>query len=717
MKIRHISIENFQPYFNKCEIDFSSGLNLIIGKGGKGKSKLFNAFYWVLFGKIYLTDIGWCLTASLPRSSNFTLKKHGFINERALYLAKEGEEVTTSVMMELEDDGGVIYQIERSVIAKRLSGDDYKSDSSWEVSPDTLKISYDSPTGTVVQNDLTANYKISQLFPEGIRNYIWFQGESLESLIDFRNKETLKAAVKHISYYPYYEKLSEIISISKTKIANIETKKLRDLNKQNAQIKEYTSIIDNKRGQIANEEKKKKALEDEITMISVGLEEGEKKLTGLANYNGLVSEYGSIKEAIAKKNAEMDKIDLFQRSQLPKLWILRGISSMVNSCKDIIEKHKEEELTLPEKKYLDNPSRSKLLEILKDGKCFVCGSDTREGTDAYNYIQERLKLQEQYLQEMEEYTNNMQFSKQFNMLIGRISDYPDSLLVSLEQIDKQWKQSEDEMEKLKAQRKQLLNRKEKIDEEIQEIKARHGVDPIQKADEVKTIATNIRCSRTLLERKQLQLNSIKETIATYTRELHKAETDLQNLGERDGSITKVAETEWKNISTFLDDVCKRVRENARKELLRKIEQKSNEFYVKFTEHDTGYNGQVVINDDYTIDFDPQLNTSHSDRKKMSIINAMLSLNQDAIGIYYPFISDAPTSSFDIETTQKYLMGIKDIFNQSIIITKDVEIGSKGYDELLSQSKIRSVFELETKLYADNDNPEKYEVSTVVNKLK
>ena len=66
MIIKSISIENFQSYYGEQTIEFSEGLNLVIGKGGKGKSKLFNAFYWVLFGKIYITDVGWCDTDGLP---------------------------------------------------------------------------------------------------------------------------------------------------------------------------------------------------------------------------------------------------------------------------------------------------------------------------------------------------------------------------------------------------------------------------------------------------------------------------------------------------------------------------------------------------------------------------------------------------------------------------------------------------------------------------
>src|SRR5690606_5350384 len=111
-------------------------------------------------------------------------------------------------------------------------------------------------------------------------------------------------------------------------------------------------------------------------------------------------------------------IDDFQRKQVPNLWVLRGITPMVEQCKDIIKSHTEEQNTVPEKKYLDNPGRSKLEEILKDKQCYVCGSDTSEGTDAHDWILHRLKEQEEYLIEMEDYRNNLEFNKQFERFIG-----------------------------------------------------------------------------------------------------------------------------------------------------------------------------------------------------------------------------------------------------------------------------------------------------------
>ena len=717
MIIRNITIENFQSYYESQTIEFSKGLNLIIGNGGKGKSKLFNAFYWVLFGKIYITGIGWCTTDNLPQSAKFAMQRYEFINKRALFKAQINDKIRASVQIEIEDDKGNDYIIERSVSALRLEGEEWDSNDAWQVGGNMLKVSFDSTTGTKVLNDLLAEDKINELFPDGIRNYIWFQGESLESLINFRNKETLKAAVKHISYFPYYEKLSEIISKSKLKITGIESRKLKEVNKHNSSVKELLSTIDNLNYKISREEENKKQLETHIETIKIALADGETKISGLASYSMLVKKYKDCENEINKLLSETTRIDEFQREKLPSLWVLRGIEPMIQQCKEIIEKHKEEEYTVPEKKYLDNPSRSKLEEILKDKKCFVCGTEFSEDDAPYHYITERLRLQEEYLKEMEEYTSNMQLSKQFNMFVGKIQDYPDSLLISLSKIDKQWKDSEDELERYMAQRRRKQDEKRKLDEQIEDIKKKHGVDPVTQADTAGIINSSIRASRSNLETLQRKLDVSKQTLSNYRSELRAAERELEKLGVKDSTVAKVPETEWKHISTFLEDICKRVQESARKDLLHKIEERANLFYAKFTEHDNGYKGNVRIGEDYSIEFDAGLNTSHEDRKKMSIINALLSLNQEAMGTYYPFISDAPTSSFDLETTHKYLLGIKDIFGQSIVLTKDVDLESDKYIDLQNQSNVSRIYNLESKIYSGDANRGQHEVSTQITILK
>lgn len=720
MIIHSLTINNFQSYYKEQEIKFSKGLNLIIGNGGKGKSKLFNAFYWVLFGKIYITSEGWCRTDDLYNESHKALHKYEFINKKALHDALLDQQVNCSVTLEIEDDNHNNYIIERVASTIRRPCDNWDSVSAWDSVTSTLKVTYDGDLGTKTAVGIMAESLISDLFPEGIRGYIWFQGESLDSLIDFRNKQNLRDAVKHISYYPYYEKLTSIISLAKDRIERQETKRLKEANKHNSDVKALLSTIENVQRQITIEEEKKKKCENNIAQIELSLAEEETKITGLANYSDLVSKYDTCDKEIIRINGELNELDSKERRLLPASWILRGIDPYIRKCKEIIASHVKEEYTAPEKKYLDNPSRAKLEEILNvDHKCFVCGSPVdEEHPHAIEWIKERLRMQDEFLKAMDDYLNNMEFSKQFNMFIGRIQDYPDSLLVTLRGIDKQFQGIEDEMEKLTARRKKELDKKRELDEKIEDIKQKHGVDPRREAGSATTLSRNIKASRTELDKQKRSRQSCISAISDYKDKLRNAQKELASLGHNADTITSVPETEWKNITIFLESVCKEVQERIRKELLRSISDRSNEFYEKFTEHDNGYKGRVEISDDYAIAFDAGLNTSHEDRKKMSIINALLSLNQEAIGTYYPFISDAPTSSFDPSTTHKYLMGIKDIFGQSIIMTKDVEIGGDKYYDLVSQNKVTRIYELQSEIHTTDDKePDIFEVSTIVKQLK
>ena len=701
MKINSITINNFQSYYEEQTIEFGDGLNLIIGNGGKGKSKLFNAFYWVLFGKIYVTSEGWCTTDDLYLSSHKALHKFEYINKKALYDAKIDGKVDCYVQLDLTDDKGHNYIIERQASAIRQPVQEWDKPESWNVSPSSLKVTYDVATGTKNVNGIMAESIITDLFPEGIRGYIWFQGESLDSLIDFRKKQNLKDAVRHISYYPYYEKLTAIISKAKAKIESQESRKLREANKQNSEIRSLILKIDFLRGKIQTEEENKKKYENNIAQIEIALADDETKMQGLAGFSKLIKDYDECEKEILRINNQLTEIDNSQRSLLPSLWILRGTDKLIEKSKEIISSHVELETSVPEKKYIDEPSRAKLEDILnKDHQCFVCGSPVDEAhPHAVEWILNRLRMQEEYYKELDDFRNNLEFSKQFNMLVGKIQDYPDFVLRSLKGIDRQFQETEEEMDRLIAKRRKQLEKKTELDKQIENVKQKYGVDPHREASTVPTLTSNIRASRGNLEKQRKLLESCKSAISDYTRQQQDAERELNSMGANNtGTVTQVAETEWKHLSTFLEAVCKDVQEKARKELLKKIEERANEFYEKFTEHDKGYKGRVEIDEDYTITFDGGLNTSHEDRKKMSIINALLSLNQDALQTYYPFISDAPTSSFDPSTTHKYLLGIKDIFGQSIIMTKDVEVGSDKYRDLYNQDNVSRILQLDSQIY-------------------
>lgn len=713
MLIKKIIIENFQSYYGEQTISFSQGLNLIIGNGGRGKSKLFNAFYWVLFGKIYITDEGWSDTDGLPQSSHGAMHKYEFINKRALYENRSGGNVFTAVSLEIENDKGNTYIIERSVTTTRTDYKEWDNEHAWHVQDNILKVNYENETGSVTKIDYQAEDIVRSLFPEEIRNYIWFQGESLESLINFRDAKTLKNAVSHISYYPYYEKLCSIIDKAYNKIVKQENAKIASQNKQNSEVLALTSRIDQLQYLIGNEAKKKEKLEHEIEVVSQAIADDDAKLQGLASYTSLVSQYNSIQSDLRVLENGIKRNYDKMRSELPTFWIFRGTERLVKKADDILHKYVQETFSTPNQKFIEDPGEKKLREILHDGVCFVCGSKVEEGSEAHKHIQNRLIEQENFYKAQAEYRKNLESAQQLTYLVGRLQNGPERLIRQLQEVDSSCAEIDDNIDGLRATRSKKKSEKENLDNEIEKIRKRYGVNPVTEAVLAANISNALTNSRSNLEALKKQQSICCDIIRDYKIEIVEKRARLEELGVV-GVNNSIPETQWKNISYFLADVCSRVKENARLELLSKIEERANQFYQKFTEHDNGYTGLVKINEDYSIEYDAGLNTSHNDRRKMSIINALLSLNQEAMGIYYPFISDAPTSSFDKETTHKYLMGVKDIFNQCIIMTKDIDIDSPMYKELISQNNVSRVYLLESEVTCEEGKtPERHEVSTIV----
>lgn len=72
-------------------------------------------------------------------------------------------------------------------------------------------------------------------------------------------------------------------------------------------------------------------------------------MSGLASYTSLVSKYKQCDLDIFTLNQKIFALDEYMRRQLPELWLIRGCDTLLEECKRLIENHKEEENTLPEK--------------------------------------------------------------------------------------------------------------------------------------------------------------------------------------------------------------------------------------------------------------------------------------------------------------------------------------------------------------------------------
>src|SRR6056297_3217911 len=104
MIINSIIVKNFQCFYDEVKFEFNEGLNFVLAANGHGKSKLFDAFYWVINNSIIGSD-----GRPIPTSE----VKHNLINKKALMVAENNESIKTKVILEFEHNSEN-YQISRN---------------------------------------------------------------------------------------------------------------------------------------------------------------------------------------------------------------------------------------------------------------------------------------------------------------------------------------------------------------------------------------------------------------------------------------------------------------------------------------------------------------------------------------------------------------------------------------------------------------------------
>lgn len=60
MIIDKIELLNFLCYAGENTFEFREGINVIIGDNGYGKSKLYDAFYWVMYDQVFIVEKSYC---------------------------------------------------------------------------------------------------------------------------------------------------------------------------------------------------------------------------------------------------------------------------------------------------------------------------------------------------------------------------------------------------------------------------------------------------------------------------------------------------------------------------------------------------------------------------------------------------------------------------------------------------------------------------------
>lgn len=682
MFIKKLSINNFLCYYGvDNHFDFVEGLNLVLGANGYGKSKLYDAFQWVFSDGI--TDTS---ARAAPGGLKLTsVVKGELVAEKAKARCAIDESVEARVVVEVETTRNAHqvvqtkkYQLVRTYRIRRTDAKTWAE----PAKSDFQILEYDILSYKPVAESRHKEI-LERLIPVDVQPYVWFQGErGINNLIDTSNNTSLRNVIKRLSDIDRWDRYIEVTRKAAETAKNQFDQVLRT-SVRNAQKVTELQTEDRKLAESIDR------LEERITAAVQNLRQAQTKKESLLNSIEFAERIAILNQARDQIKKQYDdtvkQADQFDEGLSRKLftdnWVLLGTSPIV----DLFEKKKTaydnatairkvtENLTkeLSEKLQIrlpeNVPEAMYVRQMLDEEHCKVCDRPAPKGSDPYEAIASLLVSEKKPTQPELKRTDLSQFFRKLlldaDAMKRSIADINDRVRASMAEQNRLREQVKDQRDQLEQKRLELLEQ-----EQLSGItNARDIVNSMRGADE----------DIEKYGQAHKDLKKLKEEGEKRRTEIDK---ELSRLSE--GQIPKHL-TDKKDILADLADLAIRVKNTKYRELIRQLEETANEHYrninaptgafygsIRFVPTaDNGYRPAIIDNDGREVG---NLNTSLMSSLKLSIIMAIVSANKTRnYAAFYPLISDAPVSDFDVVKAMTFFNETANTFRQSIVIVKEL----------------------------------------------
>jgi DNA sulfur modification protein DndD len=643
MTISSIEIENFLSYYRNNPMEFNSGPTLIIGQNNTGKSKLFDAFNWVLYERAFKTrEEEWADTKEL---------KDKLINNLAKTECKNGDFVSCAIRLSFIDESQNKYLLTRNYTIKKLSEWIYDCPKNSEL---TL-----SRTDAITQNtsdfyDKEADDELRIIFPENLSRYFLFQGENISQVMSLSNKSAFTKALRDLSRIEVFERAKSYSEkVLKSMKKEFENKADADLALQAKKV-ELSGEIEKLKDSIQTNNE---LFDNECKERDIRKDLFEKKNEELRKYEECAKILQEIefleKQKEAKNDLRGNLVDNQKRDVFDK-WMYAGTDNILMNFLAFYNKSKIEN-KIPE------PIRQEFIkEMLRDHKCKVCGSDALDDSDQYKKI--------------ESFINDKSLDKEIE-LINQLSLVADNMFEKVERISVEINDFYLRLHDVEEQIRTLQNKIKIKEEDLYNVIPADVSEDELKAKNFAILQRDRDNYKNDWERSESKISQSKGKGEFLTKALD------DKIKEYDSLISLSSNTREKERYLLAEDISKRTAafyDHFLNKIISDIEEDANQFFTKMTLKNAALSGKVKVDYDnkevYTIaeDGGRQFNINQANKVSLQIafVAAVLSVSNNFWDTHFPFIADAPISALGGNNKITAVDTMIDIFSQSIIILKD-----------------------------------------------
>ncbi|MFV0158680.1 AAA family ATPase [Empedobacter falsenii] len=701
--IKKIQLKNWFGYKGEYEensFDFSDGVNVIVATNDVGKSKLHNAFRWIIDDKVIL--------------KNIETSRHEIVS---INLNNIEQVLNHFVANTLTNGNNLSLGVKLTYEVTNLRGDSKIRILTKEIvcKKEVDHIKFSEPTFKVEKIErgnvrtATENFNdcLKELMRNNLKHYFLVQGENVENLTALKGDklaETINLLVeldaldkKHKTSENLYKSLKKLKDDIQSKDNRDNDKAKKDIDRKQKLENEIVDIEDNSLIEIegfiienekiiqqyaaqAEEAKERIALKKEVDQFnnSINFREGTLK----TQYKKFVDDCINGDFWISKLNnneSEKRTLDKFSFE------IRAFVADRRAELDDRLSKKEQKMLAALER---DQPRPVILEQMVEEGQCYVCSQDLKD--ESKIYIKE--KLIPYFKKELNHDDNELRNLEEVHDLFKKCQGYLNKYAsLDLDYISKQKSdiiKTEKEIRQIEEKRSEFLDLngsvEESDDDKVNLLTYSNALIEIQKLNKDKK-----QLQDELIQKKselsQIQINSGTTKVS---KEYLQAEK-LYEFSELVNSyLSKLKNEEY---TTFCS----------------KLEEVANMKWKAFTKSNKGLNSQNIkvdfsINSKKDPDFEIKVvdmygNNAHQGGgasqaiRQLSVIFGLIEIAGGNVN--YPFIADAPTSNATLALTEEFFnYQLNNAKNQNILITKELwddrsnELNSAGIAILNSVRK-------------------------------
>ncbi len=675
MEFKKLTIKNFLSYFDTNEIDFAETTTIVIGQNNTGKSKLFDAMNFAIYGRVYDTQKeSW--TENEKEIAALILNKHK-INE-ALKANLQTVESGVSFVVDDVINPNILLLIERFYSYKLADG-------KYEYSSKRISFSevdkFDGRTNPFLGTD--AQERIKLYFSDSIKDFFLFQGEAASKIMQLQCGGNFRRAVKEIARLELFEKAKDYAEKYADTITRSVQIKLGKGKKAKTEHERLSLEINNLTEQKEEYQKKKDEADSNIAKYKDSLEKNEDELSKLKEFEEYFKDKKVLEENRKRIKREIEDINN-EKSSIAEESVFYKVREKISSFKDFyskLEKKGEVPPSIPQ---------FEIKKALDCCRCTICNADLSEGTEGRKFAESRLSKGD---------TDKLgNYLRQLNYSVGDMSDEIRKVPLRLSQMLERKRNNE-------ARKNNLLKDEEALAEKLMSINLDEENSSEKKMARINELRSRINDNTTFLRNAERDSDSKDGSIRVIESQIFKKKKELESLVIEDAEIDDEDKIRIK-YSSNLSQVMKKLFEIANDTAYKQVEQRANEFYKEMTHENAAIVGDIKIDlqtsEIYTVDENGSriLNINQGNRIsiQLAIIAGILTVAQEQFGIQYPFVTDAPVSHLGGDNKTSTIKTMVEAFEQSIIIIKDdTSTKNKANDEIRNfineSSDIEAAYEL------------------------